>query len=344
MPSHKRQLSADKRVASDEHPLSKKFQCDQERDRAFRSGASAAGSRRGSRSPDGGGKSLEKRKTAASGTVAAANEVLAIASSKWSFRQHWEGRLRKRESDAFLTRLNTHGRKCGNVLANAEAADVSTQLFNARELLEKRSSLFESLRGNFVKFAMEDMSQDHVDALKGAPIDLLGTIITSELNQALNSMCAAPGARCDVVTAFGSVADAKPRSQRFSVGLLAKDQSIASECQKGLVLSLAERLWKHSDANWIVRCCQLLSELVGDCVVDAREIAEDGDALDDESWFAQPKIDMCCILLMGKCLEASLSESTLPRDTVSKICAMVECKNRLSPRLRAHFRQICGAQ
>ena len=85
----KRALSADKlRVVRDEAPPGKKPQCEQERDRAPRSGASIAGSRRTSRSPRGasdGGKGLEKRKTAASGTVAAANEVLAIAESKWVF-------------------------------------------------------------------------------------------------------------------------------------------------------------------------------------------------------------------------------------------------------------------
>eukprot|EP00959_Pyramimonas_sp_CCMP1952_P274170 5730854-Pyramimonas_sp.AAC.1 len=63
------------------------------------------------------------------------------------------------------------------------------------------------------------------------------------------------------------------KKDRFSCGWLAKAPQLLEECQKGLVLHLAERIWKMADVHWVIRCGELLHETMTDAaVVDVADI------------------------------------------------------------------------
>ncbi|CAK0909316.1 unnamed protein product [Prorocentrum cordatum] len=289
-------------------------------------------------------RSGKQRRSAADATLEAATDLIAVADEKWTFKLHWESKLRQRDFSAFMARLNTHGRKVGNVVGNIEAADLSRKVFDIQEVIEKRHGLFERIRNDFVNLVIHSLSCDDQDALIDAPLEVLGMIITSEMSTAINKMGALMDQNSDVLRAFGIVADAAFRKDCFSIGLLAKAGDLAEECQKGLVLHLAERMWKVTDVHWVIQCGQQLLETLGEgAIVDADKIDMKGGPIQGGSWYPKPKVDLCCLILLARCLQSEHSAKKLSRYEIAMCCSMVSNKSKLSPRLRAHFRQICGA-
>ena len=292
-----------------------------------------------------GASSRKKRRSAHCAVLESTQAFLQKVESEMTWQLQWESKSRKRDFEGLLTKLATHGRRCGAILGNEQAANLSQQCYDMSDILERRAACFEKLRLSFGEFVVNDLSPEDMKVLEDAPRSLLGSILTMSAQGLLDKCASDPKA----LTAFISVlaCDSKGDPAKVTLAMVKTDspetESMVEQAQKGLALALAERVWKALDPSLIVTTMSRLESLLPFDEIDLDEICVAGAPL-VHGWVAQAIVDLKCIVVCGKVLDHIASSGEMPRPLRAECLALARNSAKLTPRLKSLFKKISGAQ
>lgn len=287
----------------------------------------------------------KKRRTSSDIAIDAAQTLMLKVVKTMTFEQHWNQKGRRREFDALIGRLAACGRRCGNFLADETAAETSQRCFNLSDNLEARQEMFESIRDDFAHFALQPMNDKTVQVLRDSPPATLGSILTTSMQQLVDSCL---GKR-EHVQAIVSTLTFCPRRSSPTVRLSMLGDSateLAEQSQRGIILSLAEKILKSTDTGHAITAllefdhCMPKANSVDLDNVDIREPHD----LSEHGWFAQPWCDAACVRVCGHFLKAARDGTQVSRSVRAQCVSVVQNKHKLSSRLKSLFKMMNGAQ
>lgn len=131
----------------------------------------------------------------------------------------------------------------------------------------------------------------------------------------------------------------------ISMSLVSEQPQLVEGTQKCLMLSLAERLWRHLDPSVIVAT---IKHIVALLYMKKSPKPRDLDMRSEShlpcGFFPQAWFDLPAMILCGKMLEITQTKATVDLAMRNECLQMVSISGFLSPRLRPLFKRITGSQ
>ncbi|CAK0803044.1 unnamed protein product, partial [Prorocentrum cordatum] len=279
-----------------------------------------------------------------------------------SWEKHMESASRHRDFMALMIRTGSLARKAGEISSNPEAAEISDSLFEVKETLEGRQRFFDRCKEDFPSVVLEPSLDDKAHMLMSTRPGMMSLLTTNIHYLIENIFDRDVGDKC--VHAFAvalNAFDARDGPLQTSFGILGRlrqggrgPEGLAqavSEGQKNATLSLADKLLKSSDVKLIVGVMQLLDAHLP-CMTTAPIETVDVKApfkMLENGWYPQAWVDMYTVRSIGLMLAASLKHESGDVDSIERsirqiFINVVENAAKVSPRLKAQTRSICGMQ
>lgn len=187
---------------------------------------SRGGNARGASAPSVAGSDKKKqRKSSSEHTKQAGSDLLHKTFAQFAWQDHWESKMRKRDFESLMGKLWSSGRKCGALISDLEAADLSQQLFDLAEALETRQEIFDRLRSSFIEFVLSTLTEKEHKVLTSAPPELILGIITMHGQMLVDKVGADPRA----VEAFFVVLEATNKSKAWKFSLAMCSAALVQE-------------------------------------------------------------------------------------------------------------------
>jgi len=285
----------------------------------------------------------KRRKTSHEFVMETAVTLLKKTEFDMAWEKHWDGKCRKREFESLTGRLTGHGRRCGAILGNERAADLSQQCYDMVQVLDNRQRCFEKIRLNFTDSVMTELSDSDRQVLLDGPSTLVTNILTMQ-TQMMIDRSPSDLVHVDV---FMSVLPMKQESgpgKGIGLWLVNCEGTLIEQAQRGLTLVFAEKLWKGLDSSVIVGALKRVREKLP---VESLTL-DDVDTQKKEclgcGWFPQAWVDLKCIAVLGSVLEKlSPGCADLPRALRTECVEMVRNSKKISPRLKMSCKKMNGA-
>eukprot|EP00959_Pyramimonas_sp_CCMP1952_P251009 5246265-Pyramimonas_sp.AAC.1 len=141
-------------------------------------------------------------------------------------------------------------------MAGSQAAlDISARIFAMADALEARQGLLDKIGGKpreFYAFASAPLSQEHSEMIKGAPMELVSTILALNLNALIDKVPANPeyvGTLLSALTVESS--NTLSLSTLLECGDADRAKAQAAKLQTSLVLALGNVVFKITDESAI---------------------------------------------------------------------------------------------
>ena len=250
-----------------------------------------------------------------------------------TWQGRWEGRKRARDLSIMPQRVCNHARKCGSILHNDAAHDLSAALFARYEMLQERQAFFNKFRESFQDLCAA-MSAEEVAILKDGPPEFVSQLVSTSVHKLVDRIVSLPKIAHKVVSVCSS-----DSNEKLTLKLLNISPMAIAHTQKNLVLAMGDRVSAISEPPLFVALGKELAlALQGLVPLDPAEIDVSLDALAQRSgWFGQPLVDMNCIVVLASLVERG-KEEEVDFELRRRCGQLLKSTSKISPRLKSFWR------
>ena len=336
----------------------------------------------GSSRGDGPHQPAKRSRTDPGSIIATAQEKLDAAKAAFDWIPHWECRNKRKDFDAKIAALRVMGRRCGVILRNKAATQVSENCFLFADEADERQAFYENVRERFDGLVSMGVTMSLFSLLMNAPLSLLLQIVSLSCERLIDGISGTPD-RGQVVLAVMNMNPTQPvrtggaEEERiaFKLGNVRDihspaHQEDAEAIQKSLVANLAEKIFRCNEQSIIMQCLRALDSEMGEVRIKGLDVTNDKLKLTEAGWFPQTQADLFAMRVLGRVIAAQHtqrlrsptssktpsppgpagSETPIPvhqmmlGPEVRQMCHdLVSNIAKVSPRIKVHFKTINGA-
>ncbi|CAK0881827.1 unnamed protein product [Prorocentrum cordatum] len=276
--------------------------------------------------------------------------TLEDAEKKYHWGGHWGLRNREKEFQAFIARLQRAGKATGGMAGSQAALDISARIFAMADALEARQGLLDKIGGKpreFYAFASAPLSQEHSEMIKGAPMELVSTILALNLNALIDKVPTNPeyvGALLSALTVESS--NTLSLSTLLECGDADRAKAQAAKLQTSLVLALGNVVFKITDESAIGLISQKIVTVFPK-LADSIFGMDMGSADFVNGLAPQAAMDLGAMSIVAQVLDhmraAGAHGPVFPAQLRHSIVKLVSSVAKVSARMKVNFKSRAGS-
>lgn len=307
--------------------------------------------------PDGQGLDLEgddaaSRTAAAQRCLAEGKTALDKVLELFGADQHLEHSRQQKAVSAGVDRLRKWARKLAKFANDPECTNFSQQLFDAADEVEERQQLFDDARNRFVALVSQAPSNPREIIIKTLAVDTICSLVSKEAPRISDgALCNQMDGMALFTSLIGPGGPVKP--QGIGLHLVRSDSALVRQCQKPIVHSQLEAIFKQPSFNAMAEASDNFLEASWFSSLDSeammtiwRQVPATAASQSESSmlygWEPGLLADMLCTHIMAQVSKCLSVGKRIPGNLHGIIKEIVATRGKLAGRVRSFHKHIGG--